>query len=375
MHPVILKSIFTVFLAMPIAIFTTYYLFKKSIFFKIGIIWTIDLIFVTINTRISDYFPEKYPYAAALVVAVSVSAAMVYYVYLSIKKPLDETIKNLEKVSKGDLNVKINTEALEQKNELGSIHVSLNNLIRFFQNAINSIKTSAEKISSIGGQLNSTSSQLANAANNQASSLEEISSSMEEMAASIDSNSDNSEKTKKIALQANQAAIKGNDSADVALHAMIDISEKIKIINDIAFQTNILALNAAVEAARAGEFGKGFSVVASEVKKLAERSKIAADEIQEMASNGAKVSQVAIKQLNDTIPLMQKTSDLIEEISAVSIEQSSGAAQINDSVQNINRLTQESATTSEDMAYNATELLNQADELVKNLSFFKMNKR
>jgi len=370
MHPVILKSLFTVFFATPIALITIYYFFRKSILLKITTLWTINLIFMVVNTRLTDYFPEQYPYALALSIAILFSAGLVIIVNKIVKKPLNDAISNLEKLSKGNLDISYDEQIANQKNELGVIHKSIQNLSEMLNKAVHSIQDSAEKINSIGLQLNNTSENMAGAANNQASSLEEISSSMEEIAANIQSNSENSNKTEKIAINANNAAEKGNNSATIALNSMKDIAEKIRIINDIAFQTNILALNAAVEAARAGEQGKGFSVVASEVKKLADRSKIAAGEIEEMSRSGANISEQALNELGETIPLMQQTTGLIQEISAASLEQNDGALQINTSIQNINISTQQNATTAEEMAHNSKELLNLSEELLGNIRFF-----
>jgi methyl-accepting chemotaxis protein len=207
-------------------------------------------------------------------------------------------------------------------------------------------------------------------ASEQASSAEEISSSMEEMVSNIQQNTDNAQQTEKIALSAVDGIRKGNQSVSVAVESMKNIASKIKIINDIAFQTNILALNAAVEAARAGEHGRGFAVVAAEVRKLAERSKVAADEIDHLSKSGVDVSVQAGEQLSNIVPEIEKTSRLVQEIAAASIEMNSGAGQVNNAIQQLNQVTQQNAAASEEMATSSEELSSQADQLKDLIAFF-----
>jgi methyl-accepting chemotaxis protein len=158
----------------------------------------------------------------------------------------------------------------------------------------------------------------------------------------------------------------------VAVEAMKEIASKIQIINDIAFQTNILALNAAVEAARAGEHGKGFAVVAAEVRKLAERSKTAAEEIHQVSQRGVNIAESAGQQLNEITPEIDKTARLVQEITASSVEQNSGAAQINSSIQLLNGQTQENALSAEKMEKAANNLKVSAIELKESLGFFQI---
>jgi methyl-accepting chemotaxis protein len=154
---------------------------------------------------------------------------------------------------------------------------------------------------------------------------------------------------------------------------MKDIASKISIIEEIARQTNLLALNAAIEAARAGEHGKGFAVVASEVRKLAERSQTAAAEINQLSASSIKVAEKAGEMLNKIVPDIQRTAELVQEISASSNEQNSGAEQINGAIQQLNSVIQQNASASEEMSSTAEELSSQAEQLQETMSFFKLD--
>ncbi|MFO8021805.1 MAG: methyl-accepting chemotaxis protein, partial [Perlabentimonas sp.] len=207
----------------------------------------------------------------------------------------------------------------------------------------------------------------------QASSAEEVSSSMEQMAANIQQNTDNAQQTEKITINVSQGVEKVGNASKESLESIKNIAEKINIINDIAFQTNILALNAAVEAARAGEHGKGFAVVAAEVRKLAERSKLAADEIVTLATSSVTVTEEASELMANLVPEIEKTAKLVQEISAASIEQNSGSDQINSAIQQLNQVTQQNAAASEELATSSEELSSQAEQLKDLIGYFKVD--
>lgn len=194
------------------------------------------------------------------------------------------------------------------------------------------------------------------------------------MAAAIEQNSSSAQETDTIAKKTGYGIEEGINSAKKAETSINDINEKITLVSDIAFQTNILALNAAVEAARAGEAGKGFAVVASEVRKLAENSKQAANEIIQKTALGVNLSKETSEKLSHVLPEMQKTSQLVNEIAASSSEQNAGAGQIKMALQQLNTIIQDSTASSEELAANSKELENLSQELIRVISFFQTGK-
>lgn len=235
-----------------------------------------------------------------------------------------------------------------------------------------SVVQSAERSANVGHQINASSQEMSEGANSQASAIEEVSSSIEEMAANIQQNADNAKQTEQISTNTMQKLKESNEAVKTSVASMRDIAEKIKIINDIAFQTNILALNAAVEAARAGEHGRGFAVVAAEVRKLAERSKLAANEINILSKTGVDVAEIAGNQFSAIVPEMERTMKLVQEIAAASNEQSLGITQIEGAIDQLNQIAQQNASSSEEMASTASELAHHGEELKNTVSYFNV---
>ena len=292
-----------------------------------------------------------------------------------IKNNINSLIKAVEmitdraiRISEGDLTVK-----LELRSDKDELMLALSNMVEKLQEIVQGIIDGAENVAAASQQLSSSSQQLSEGTSEQASSTEQVSSSMEEMSANIQQNTENAQQTEKISIAATDKIKEGYKSTEISVTSMKDIAEKISIINDIAFQTNILALNAAVEAARAGEHGKGFAVVAAEVRKLAERSKVAADQIDQLSRSGVEISEKAGQQLAEVVPEIEKTARLVQEISAASMEQNSGSNQINTAIQQLNKVTQQSAAASEEVATSSEELSGQAEQLKNLVAFFRLN--
>ena len=250
--------------------------------------------------------------------------------------------------------------------------IALGEMIKSIAEIVTQVQASSDNIADASQQMSSNSQQMSEGASEQASAAEEVSSSMEEMASNIQQNTDNSQQTEKIAAKAAEDIMEGSKNVSMTVIVMKKIAEKVSIIGDIAFQTNILALNAAVEAARAGEHGKGFAVVAAEVRKLAERSHIAAGEINELTKSSVEVADKSGKLLESIVPDIQKTAKLVQEITAASIEQNSGANQINNAINQLNKVTQQNAASAEEMATSSEELSSQADSLRDLIGFFKV---
>ncbi len=246
---------------------------------------------------------------------------------------------------------------------------NITNIVTKLKELISFVQAASDNISAASTQMNSSSQQMSEGATEQAASAEEVSSSMEQIASSIQQNTDNALQTEKIAIKVAEDIVEGNKAVNHTVQSMKEIADRISVIGDIARQTNLLALNAAVEAARAGDYGKGFAVVASEVRKLAERSQIAALEINNLSKAGVMVAEKSGKLLEAIVPEIQRTSKLVQEISLSSIEQNTGANEINKAIQQLNQVIQQNAASSEEMAASSEELASQAEQLKEVITF------
>jgi len=292
-------------------------------------------------------------------------------VYLSDKlvKPLRKSIKLAEKISRGDLNQQIENE---YDDETGDLIKSLNRMARKLSEMVSKISLSAQQLSQQGDLLLENSNEISHGSSDQAASTEEVSCQMEEMSANISASSENAKITEQITKTTVIHIQDVTESSNASALAMQRIAEKVTIIGDIAFQTNILALNAAVEAARAGEHGRGFAVVAAEVRKLAERSKVSAEEINTLTSESLQLSQGTKEKFETLLPEINRTLTLIAEISNAAQEQIVGIDQVNNAMQQLNTATQHNSLASDRTAESAREMSRLANELTEIIALFKL---
>ena len=278
---------------------------------------------------------------------------------------LKERAAEAQRIATGDMTLEI-----RQKSDEDLLGKSFVQVVHSLRKTVSEIRNIANEVAAASQSISIASAQVSGGASSQAASAEEASSSMQEMSSNIKQSADNAQQTEKIAAKSAKDAQESGRSVSEAVTAMKEIASRISIIEEIARQTNLLALNAAIEAARAGEHGKGFAVVAAEVRKLAERSQKAAGEINQLSGATVRVSENAGEMLNRLVPDIQKTAELVQEITAASREQDAGAEQINKALQQLEKVIQQNASAAEEMASTTEELTGQSQQLVSSLEFF-----
>lgn len=370
MNPIVTYVMLVVFGLIPFGFAVVWILYRKTIIY----ITALTVFIASMGVSIVAFCVGYLGFAATLYWAIPLCLAWLVganlFTKIAVRNPIRELNNTIKDLATGNLDVSVSQALTAKEDEVGQIARSIQTLVAEMQKTVMAINHCSRELAVISEGLVEKSDQLSTTANNQAASTEELASNMEEIASNVAQSTANSKQTEGIAYATAHSIEVTNKSMQEGLSAIRSISEKISIINDIAFQTNILALNAAVEAARAGDAGRGFSVVASEVRKLAERSKVAADEIVKIAHLGLELTENASKNLENTLPSVQNTVRLVQEINAANVEQQSGSEQVNIAIQDLNLQTQKTAAAAEELTSQSNFLKQNSSALLKNVSFF-----
>lgn len=332
------------------------------------------------KTRMRESFADtvKNTNRTGAIISVLVLVLLVLLSYVTIQinkstvKPLKDIVESLNLLAEGDLHCNTDETYLQRKDEIGDVSRSLRLLIDKLSAILEEVHGGVETVATASLELEASSEEISKGANQQAAATEEISASMEEMLANIEQNMENANNAQKIAERISEKVKIVDESSRESVESIKKIADKISIIDEIAFQTNLLALNAAVEAARAGEQGKGFAVVAAEVRRLAERSREAGIEINTISKASVQKSIHAGELLNNMIPEIANTVQLVHEIAASSIEQNNGVNQVNTAIQELNTVTQSNSATSEQLTGKAETLTSKSENLKEIIQFFRV---
>jgi methyl-accepting chemotaxis protein len=304
------------------------------------------------------------------IVAIFVSILITLVISRGITKPIQEVVDVVETISAGDLTKAITAD---RGDEIGRLLGAMAKMVGKLNEMIGEVRMGAGSVSTAAAQVASSASSVSQGTSEQAAAVEQVTSSMEEMNASISQNAENSRKMEQMARKGAQDAGQSGQAVQEAVTAMKLIAEKIAVIEEIAYQTNMLALNAAIEAARAGEHGRGFAVVAGEVRNLAERCRTAAQEIGGLAAANVQIAERSGGLLTELVPAIQKTADLVQEVASTSREQAAGVNQINGAISQVGLVTQRNAAGAEELSSTAEELASQAEALQEMISFFRVS--
>ncbi|HPW65664.1 MAG TPA: methyl-accepting chemotaxis protein [Salinivirgaceae bacterium] len=352
-------------------------LFKKSFFASVGTVWAFNLVFIAVTVTMKfTVFPDTIVYKIVLLLAnVIVSFICIRFVAKRYVTPLGNVVNILKALSEGEIdkNVNIPSTGIAKDTDFGMLISATENLQEKLASMIIDLQKETNLLLKESENMHNLSQNFSSGATESAANVEEISSSMEEMVSTIEQNSDSANQAGQISRMLAQQMNEVGDASENDLNVMRTIADKINVVTEISLQTNILALNAAVEAARAGEHGKGFAVVAAEVRRLAERSKVASEEIIELSNGGVAAIQKSSSLIVELKEQVLKTSGLIEEIAAASMEQRNGANQVNNAIQQLNITTQENAHSHDTLLNTANLLNNQADRIKEHIDYFTVS--
>ena len=327
----------------------------------------------TINQDVENSYDNGLQLTLILSLVVILLGVLVSYSFsMNMQKGISSGVGIAELISQGNLKHSVNKEIIERGDEIGHLGKAIQKMSDELKTITASIANGSIQILSASEQVSSTAQMFSQSANEQAASMEQMSATIDHLSANFNRESENMKQAVSIVEKELKEIRSGSINATQSAEAIGKIAEKTRIISDIAFQTNILALNAAIEAARAGEHGKGFSVVASEVRKLAERSKIAANDIMNLTNHGLELSKTVGEKMEAIVPEIEKTARIIREISISNMDSSKNIHQTEQAILELNKVAQQTAAASEELATSSEELASQAQQLNDTIGFFEV---